>query len=122
MKKLILAGVLAAAFAAVHASQARADGPFLTFLFNQKADYNTGIVPGPWYTYWPYGGGCTMTSPYENPCWVYENNFTMSAPIYPYWPASPTPYSVLSSPGRPTAYPTSGLQPGGYYPSYWYGR
>src|SRR5207302_11264433 len=41
----------------------------------------SGVVPGPWYTYWPYGGQPAMTSPYETPGWVYENNFQLPAPV-----------------------------------------
>jgi hypothetical protein len=43
-----------------------------------------GVVPGPWYTYWPYGGAPFMTSPYQFATWSYDNNFQTPAP-YPYW-------------------------------------
>ena len=45
-----------------------------------------GVVPGPWYTYWPYGGAPVMTSPYNFPAWVYDDHFQVPAPSpYPYW-------------------------------------
>jgi hypothetical protein len=48
-----------------------------------------GVVPGPWYTYWPYGGAPVMTSPYNFPAWMYDDNFQTPAPSpYPYWGAS----------------------------------
>ena len=117
MKRLILAGLLALPF--LTPGTARADNPFACW----KANCNTGIVPGPWYTYWP-GGGCDnrMTSAYANDCWTYEMNFQTPAPMFPYWPPSQTPNTYLSSPGSPTFYPNMGYQPAGYYPSYWYGR
>jgi hypothetical protein len=116
MKRLILAGLLALPF--LTASPARADNPFACL----KANCNTGIVPGPWYTYWPSDGGYVMTSQYANCCWTYESNFNTSAPIYPFWPTSPTPYTTLSGNDFPSSFPATGFQPGGYYPSYWYGN
>jgi hypothetical protein len=123
MKKFIWAGLLALPLAVCPASTARADGPIVSWVFQLKGQFNTGIVPGPWYTYWP-GGGCDnrMTSAYANDCWTYEMNFQTPAPMFPYWPPSQTPNTYLSSPGSPTFYPNMGYQPAGYYPSYWYGR
>ncbi len=76
-----------------------------------------GVVPGPWYTYWPYGGQPYMTSPVQTPGWVYDMNFQTPAPY-------PNPYlgfgAVAANPAA-AAY-NVGFQPVGYYPSYWYGR
>jgi hypothetical protein len=74
----------------------------------------SGNVPGPWYTYWPYGGQPVMTSPNATQGWVYDNNFQLPAPVYPYWPTMAAP--------REAPFSASGFQPAGYYPSYWYGR
>jgi hypothetical protein len=79
-----------------------------------------GNVPGPWYTYWPSDGSGYMTSAYENPAWTYDMNFQVPAPVYPYWPAGGYAYSPPTT--SPTLTPTTGFQPAGYYPSYWYGR
>jgi hypothetical protein len=50
-----------------------------------------GIVPGPWYTYWPYDGAPFMTSPYNFPAWVYDDNFKYGAPSpYPFSGATAT--------------------------------
>ena len=43
-----------------------------------------GVVPGPWYTYWPYGGAPVMTSPYNYPAWVYDDNFQTQG-SFPFW-------------------------------------
>ena len=77
----------------------------------------SGQVPGPWYTYWPYNGQPYMSSPYEQPGWVYESNFQVPAPVYPYWPAA------ANQPAREAmASAAGGFQPAGYYPYYWYGK
>jgi hypothetical protein len=51
--------------------------------FNECA----GVVPGPWYTYWPYGGAPVMTSPFNFWSWNYDDNFrlTSGAAPFPYW-------------------------------------
>ncbi len=56
------------------------------------------------------------------PNWMYDDHFQVSAPIYPYWPGSDTPFvaTVANASGGLTA--SSSFQPAGYYPSYWYGR
>ena len=74
----------------------------------------SGEVPGPWYTYWPNGGG-GMTSPYATEGWVYDMNFQLPAPVYPYWPAG-------AGQAQAAPFSAAGFQPAGYYPSYWYGR
>jgi hypothetical protein len=71
-----------------------------------------GAAPGPWYTYWPTGGG--YMSGYDSPGWVYDNHFQTPAPV-PYGPAAPP------SPMDGASYGAS-FQPAGYYPSYWYGH
>jgi hypothetical protein len=81
----------------------------------------TGNAPGPWYLYWPYGGGNVMTGPVVAG-WTYDSNFQQPAPIYPYWPAR-APVAAFAGTGfAPATYPTQAFQPVGYYPSYWYGR
>jgi len=62
-----------------------------------------GIVPGPWYSYWPTGPGGEMTSSGYYGQWKYPNHFQTPAPI-------PVGESFCSDYG------------GGFYPSYWYGR
>ena len=57
-----------------------------------------GIVPGPWYLYWPQGCPPVMAAPYYG-CWSYANHFQSPAPVGWYCPPAP-----------------------GSYPSYWYGR
>jgi hypothetical protein len=129
MKKMLWASLAALLFVVVHQPTARADvlgrlTPFGVGLhmfasgvlccdphrpaFNECA----GIVPGPWYLYWPYDGSCRMTSPISSFHWEYECHFQTPAPVYPYWAASQGVY--------PT--PATGFQATGYYPSYWYGR
>jgi hypothetical protein len=67
----------------------------------------SGAVPGPWYTYWPYGGAPLMTSGQLYPGWTYDQNFQVPAPVpYPYWPAAAS--TAASS--------------GAYFPSYWGGQ
>jgi hypothetical protein len=82
----------------------------------------SGQVPGPWYTYWPYGGQNVMTSPVNYPYWVYDMHFQTPAPVPPYYPVSPTPFSGQQGYTQTGQFPYSGFQPAGYYPSYWYGR
>jgi hypothetical protein len=119
MKRILGAGLLSLV-ALGFSTTAQADGPFRNAADCIRANLNTGLVPGPWYTYWAYDGGCSMSSPYATPCWTYESNFQTSAPIYPYWPTSPTPATQIGN--YPTPYSLNSFQPGGYYPSYWYGR
>jgi hypothetical protein len=57
-----------------------------------------GVVPGPWYLYWPAGCPPVMSGP-PAMGWSYADHFQVSAPV-PY-PCAPPP---------------------GTYPSYWYGR
>jgi hypothetical protein len=95
--------------------------------YGGAAAYNEchGVVPGPWYTYWPSAQNpAVMTSPYETPGWNYAMNFQTPAPIpggFPYWPAAaaaqPAATATVAAPP-----PATNLQPAGYYPSYWYGR
>lgn len=58
-----------------------------------------GIVPGPWYNYWPMGpcGAMATSCPYSH--WHYPDHFRTPAPIGE---------SFCSDYG-------------GFYPSYWYG-
>jgi hypothetical protein len=56
-----------------------------------------GVVPGPWYLYWPAGCPPAMYGPLPG-CWSYADHFQVSAPV-PFCAAPP-----------------------GAYPSYWYGR
>src|SRR5437868_2865798 len=53
--------------------------------FNECA----GVVPGPWYTYWPYGGAPVMTSPYSYWNWTYDDHFRYGSggTPFPYWGA-----------------------------------
>src|SRR5262249_34555680 len=45
-----------------------------------------GVVPGPWYTFWPYGGAPFMTSPYTSSTWTYDSNFQGTPPsAFPFW-------------------------------------
>jgi hypothetical protein len=47
-----------------------------------------GVVPGPWYTYWPYGGAPVMTSPVQANYWhwTYDDNFRgPPGTAFPYW-------------------------------------
>jgi hypothetical protein len=60
-----------------------------------------GIVPGPWYNYWPKGPGGGMVGP-SIPHWRFPMNFQTPAPI-------PVGESFCSDYG-------------GFYPSYWYGN
>jgi hypothetical protein len=78
-----------------------------------------GIVPGPWYTYWPYGGMPFQSSSEAYPAWVYDMHFQTPAPVpYPFWPAaSPTAFAAGEAP--PVA---ASVQSVGYTPQYWYGR
>jgi hypothetical protein len=76
----------------------------------------SGQVPGPWYAYWPNAAG-VMTGP-AYPNWTLADHFQVSAPIYPYWPASPSPYY----PATANDFGGGAYQPVGYYPGYWYGR
>jgi hypothetical protein len=129
MKKMLWASLTTLLFLAVHQSHARADilgrmAPvglgarmFACCVLTCDAhrpwfDECHGIVPGPWYLYWPYDGSGGMTSPVSSNHWHYENHFQTPAPIYPYWAASQGVY--------PT--PSTGFQATGYYPDYWYGR
>ena len=61
-----------------------------------------GIVPGPWYTYWPVGPGGEMISDSASGRWRYRFHFQTPVPIGE---------SFCSDYGS-----------GGYYPSYWYGQ
>ncbi|HLN30794.1 MAG TPA: hypothetical protein VK395_23850 [Gemmataceae bacterium] len=82
----------------------------------------SGVVPGPWYLYWPYGGSGYMTAPSTYPGWVYDNNFQTPAPVYPYWPQSSAPAAAAPGYQAPSQFLNTSTQPAGYYPSYWYGR
>jgi hypothetical protein len=61
-----------------------------------------GVVPGPWYTYWPTGPGGEMISEAYFGHWKYRFHFQTPVPIGD---------SFCSDYGG-----------GGFYPSYWYGR
>ncbi len=87
------------------------------------ADYDAchGVVPGPWYSYWPSGDGTTMTGAVY-PYWMYDDHFQVSAPIYPYWPGSAAPVAATGAEVSAGQNLSSNFQPAGFYPSYWYGR
>lgn len=74
-----------------------------------------GVVPGPWYTFWP-NGGCMMTSPYTCAKWMYDDHFQMTAPWGPAYPSAPPCY------GSGPQFPGTSMMTGGYVPSYWYGH
>ena len=78
------------------------------YAFNQCA----GLLPGPWYTFWPAPGTNVMTSSYTYPNWFYDDNFRQ-VPAPPPYGYGYAPVAAVSP--RPTA-----LQPANYYPSYWY--
>jgi hypothetical protein len=59
-----------------------------------------GVVPGPWYMYWPTGPGGAMAASQPYSGWRYPSHFQNPAPIGD---------SFCSDYG-------------GFYPSYWYGR
>jgi hypothetical protein len=63
-------------------------------------------VPGPWYTYWPYGGQPNLSSPHAVPNWTYLHHFQ-----------SPVPLAA-------TAWPVPGPNGNGaaVIPYYWSGR
>jgi hypothetical protein len=60
-----------------------------------------GVVPGPWYTYWPTGPGGAMASSAYFGEWKYPCHFQTPAPF---------PVDSFCS------------DYGGFYPAYWYGR
>ena len=60
-----------------------------------------GVVPGPWYAYWPMGPGGAMAAQQPYCGWRYPCHFQNPVPVGD---------SFCSDYG------------GGYYPSYWYGR
>jgi hypothetical protein len=59
-----------------------------------------GVVPGPWYSYWPTGSCGAMAAPHSFGGWKYPCHF--QAPV-------PVGDSFCSDYG-------------GFYPGYWYGR
>ena len=59
-----------------------------------------GIVPGPWYAYWPMGPCGAMATQYPYCGWRYPCHFQAAAPVGD---------SFCSDYG-------------GFYPGYWYGR
>jgi hypothetical protein len=79
----------------------------------------SGVVPGPWYTYWPTPGNpYVQSAPQAYPGWTYFDNFQTPAPVYPFWPTSPSSYAGSVNYGMQY----TNYQPTNYYPSYWYGR
>ena len=60
-----------------------------------------GIVPGPWYLYWPSGVEGNPTGSFGN--WKYPCNFQAPVPV-----------------GESFCSDYGGI--GGYYPGYWYGH
>jgi hypothetical protein len=78
------------------------------YAFNQCA----GLLPGPWYTFWPAPGSGVMTSNYIYPNWRYDDNFLQVA--------APPPYGYGNAPVAGIGAMPGAFQTVGYYPSYWY--
>jgi hypothetical protein len=105
MRRLIWAAVAALPLLAVAEQRASAwgcCGPGLAGGGDPRFFPCLGIVPGPWYTYWPTGPGGEMISDSYSGAWRYRFHFQTPVPIGE---------SFCSDYGS-----------GGYYPSYWYGR